>query len=95
MQLNNEDGSKGFKPVREDFPPEMPKDFLIEDQARDHETYQRRFAGIERRLAAVEKRGSLLPDLDEENIFFYLTVAYVLFGFVLPAIIRAFGGETE
>lgn len=76
-------------------PGEMPKNYLIEDLASDHEEAQRRFAGIERRLAIVERRGSLLPNLDEENIFFYLTVAYVLFGFVLPALVKMFRPESE
>jgi len=75
--------------------PDMPPDFLIEDAARDHDTYQRRFAGIERRLAAVEKRGSLLPSIDEENIMFYMMAAYVFFGFVLPAILRLFGSDVD
>jgi hypothetical protein len=67
----------------------------LDDLAQDHETNERRFEGLERRLREVEKRGALLPDLNEENIFFYLTVAYVLFGFVLPAVFRLFAGDGE
>lgn len=67
--------------------------YLIDDLAEDHERNERRFEMIERRLRVVEKRGSLLPEFDQENIFFYLTIAYVVFGFVLPAIFRAFGAK--
>jgi hypothetical protein len=65
----------------------------LDDLAQDHETNERRFEGLERRLRAVEKRGAILPDLNEENIFLYLTVAYVLFGFVLPAVFRLFASK--
>jgi hypothetical protein len=77
------------------FLADQSKDFLIEDLANDHEQNERRFESIERRLRVVEKRGSLLPDIDEENMMFYLMAAYVLFGFVLPAVIRLFEGEGE
>jgi hypothetical protein len=70
--------------------PAMPSDFLIEDAAKDFDKNERRFAALERRLRVVESRGSLMPDLNEENVFFYLTVAYVVFGFVLPQILRLF-----
>ena len=69
------------------------RDKWLSDMADDHEHNQRRFESLERRVRAVEKRGALLPDFDQENIFFYLTLAYVLFGFVLPAVFRLFGGE--
>ena len=70
--------------------PEMPADYLIEDAARDADKTQRRFEGLEKRVRALESRGSLLPNIDEENVFFYLTVAYVVFAWVLPAAIRLF-----
>lgn len=70
------------------------KGWLCDDLVYDYEKNERRFELLDRRLRIVEKRGSLLPDLNEENIFFYLTVAYVLFGFVLPGLLRMFGGES-
>lgn len=70
-------------------------DWLTDEMVNEHERNERRFTALERRLSKVEKRGSILPNLDEENVFFYLTVAYVLFGFVLPAVIRAFKPDAE
>jgi hypothetical protein len=74
-------------------PGEMPENFLLEDAARDADANEKRFLSLERRIRAVEGRGALLPNLDEENIFFYLAVAYVVFGWVLPAVMDCFTGE--
>lgn len=72
-----------------------PEDYLREDYVNDQAEFLKRFASMERRLRELEKRGALLPNLDEENIFFYLTVAYVVFGFVLPAVFRLFGQKVD
>ena len=70
-----------------------PKDWLIDDLAKDHERNERRFSSLERRLSLVEKRGSLLPNIDEENVMFYLMAAYIIFGFILPVVIDLSRGK--
>jgi hypothetical protein len=76
-----------------EFNPVAPKDWLIDDLAKDHERNERRFTSLERRLSSVEKRGSLLPNIDQENVMFYLMAAYIIFGFILPALIDLFRGK--
>jgi hypothetical protein len=62
----------------------------IDTLADEHQFNERRYNSLHDRVKALEGRGSFLPNIDEENVMFWLTGAYVLFAYVLPAVFRLF-----
>jgi hypothetical protein len=64
--------------------------------ADEHDMMERKYAALDRRLKAVERRGTFLPDINDEKILFYLAAAYLLIQFVVPAVMNLINkGEGE
>ncbi len=71
-----------------------PVDWL-DTLASEHSYHERRYNSLDKRVKALESRGTFMPNIDEENIMFWLTGAYVLFAYVLPAVFRLFEKPSE
>jgi hypothetical protein len=56
--------------------------------ADEHDMMEKKYAALDRRLRKVELRGALLPHANEENILFWLGVAFFTIEFVIPAVMR-------